>query len=434
MTALPMAHEWSLHTVFEEMSDDVIVIDRAGKVCYRNKVINDLPDGLETRILDYCASNNCGYGPSDPDCLLKRAEMGGWSVSCHPYGENRLLLIKYDNHLGRRIQLLRDDFSKRMSEGAAPATAAIETMRKHIDARWVALGAFERGSHSIRFEHVYDGMDTVPASLPAMRFREGFTPCEQLLIGGDLESQLLNGDEIMDAGLAHVVGISLKNHNKECVGYALVGDARAPVDLEGAITLLQELSLLYGLYVEVGSAWKEARKANADANTDVITEQGNRRAFEVYIKECLADMHHEQEEAEGLSMFDLNAMRNSALMIIDFDGFKRINDVLGHGEGDRALRLVAQALGQIPVENHVFRLGGDEFAQVFPRAGNLEAEDLRQYVNSIERDMAKEGFTELGLSIGVVHFFEADGSLASLMALADARMYHDKRLRTLAFL
>ncbi|WP_319530974.1 GGDEF domain-containing protein [uncultured Cohaesibacter sp.] len=424
----------SLHTVFEEMSDGVIIVDLAGKVCYRNKVINDLPGGLENRILSYCAANKCGCELSEPDFLLKKAEMGGWSVSCHPFGENRLLLVKYDNHLGRRIQLIREDFSKCISDGIAPATAAIETMRKHIDARWVALGAFEMGSHSIHFEHVYDGMDAAPGRLPVLRCRDDFMPCEGLLISKDLESHLLNSDEVVDLGLTHIVGMSLKNHNRECVGYVLIGDEEPPLDLEASIALLQELSLLYGLYVEVGSARTEARKANADANTDVITDQGNRRAFEAYIKECLDDMLHEQEEAEDLSMFDLNAMRNSALMIVDFDGFKRINDLLGHSEGDRALRLVAQALGQMPVDNHVFRLGGDEFAQVFPRAGNLEAEDLRQYVNAIERDMADEGFTELGLSIGVVHFFECDGSLASLMALADARMYHDKRLRTLAFL
>ncbi|SNY92082.1 diguanylate cyclase (GGDEF) domain-containing protein [Cohaesibacter sp. ES.047] len=434
MTALPRTLPISLDTIFEEMSDGVIIIDPAGQVQYRNKAINDLPSGLEERILSFCSMHKCGCGRNLSDELFDLASMSGWSVSCHAYGDNNLLLVKYDNLLGRRIQSLRDDFSERVSNGVKPDRAALDTLRKHLDVRWITLGGLDAGSHSLRFNEAYDGQSLSSGMMPTLRCRDDFKPCSQIMVGTELETYLTNSSEVRAAGLEHVLGMGLKNSFNECVGYALVANDHAMEDLKDVVTLMRELALLYGLYIEVGSARTEALRATEDANTDVITEQGNRRAFENFIKECLSDMQNEVQDGGELSMFDPKAMRNSAIMIIDFDGFKRINDTLGHSEGDRALRLVAEELSRISADNRVFRLGGDEFVQVFPRAGSLDAEDLREQVNLIEQRIAEQGFSELGLSIGVVHFFESDGSLASLMALADARMYHDKRLRTLAFL
>lgn len=129
--------------------------------------------------------------------------------------------------------------------------------------------------------------------------------------------------------------------------------------------------------------------------------------------------------------------RPLALMLIDLDHFKTINDERGHEAGDTALRLVAErALGTLRTLDCVARLGGDEFAVLLPDTGLGQAagvgDKLRQALRAALDDEAAPGLSDnrevpgLTLSIGVTVVMEGEEFKATL-ARADMALYAAKR-------
>jgi diguanylate cyclase (GGDEF)-like protein len=120
--------------------------------------------------------------------------------------------------------------------------------------------------------------------------------------------------------------------------------------------------------------------------------------------------------------------RSGALLMIDLDNFKLVNDAYGHGAGDRVLRAVAGALAQRARETDVVgRLGGDEFAVLLPEADLGQAltvaEDIRDLVRRIPSGLP----VELGGSVGVSVFGPHDQWTAdAVFAASDSALYHAK--------
>ena len=126
-------------------------------------------------------------------------------------------------------------------------------------------------------------------------------------------------------------------------------------------------------------------------------------------------------------------MPAGALLLIDIDGFKWINDSLGHAAGDQALIELAPRLKSAAGEDDlVVRLGGDEFAVFLrgvddPAAAYVAAELLR---NRAGRPMHLSGIDiEVDLSIGVALAPRDANTLSDLLRAADAAMYRAKRSR-----
>ncbi|MBI5750889.1 MAG: diguanylate cyclase, partial [Hydrogenophilales bacterium] len=127
-----------------------------------------------------------------------------------------------------------------------------------------------------------------------------------------------------------------------------------------------------------------------------------------------------------------------ALLVMDLDRFKQINDSLGHPAGDSVLQQVAARLNEVLRQGDVFaRLGGDEFAAVLPIADGMDG--THPLVKRLLSAMAKPFVVEqnalhVGISIGIAIYPE-DGMLREdLMRHADVAMYHAKQnQRGLAF-
>ena len=155
------------------------------------------------------------------------------------------------------------------------------------------------------------------------------------------------------------------------------------------------------------------------AQTDSLTGLYNVRMFnEVWQRE-----HENCERSRGVY----------ALLMIDMDKLKEINDVFGLEAGNSAITLVAQCLQRsIRTTDHAARLGGDEFAVLLPGASAEVAEAVikrvRHNVYKTTLDL-RSRMIRCSVSIGVVNYPKDARDMRDLRSLADDRMYRDKELR-----
>lgn len=167
-------------------------------------------------------------------------------------------------------------------------------------------------------------------------------------------------------------------------------------------------------------AREQLAQARSHAHHDPLTGLPNRRALDE-----LAD----QVQAGALPDDGL-----LAVLVIDLDGFKPINDRLGHAAGDEVLRIVASRLLRATRRNDtVFRVGGDEFVCVLldmpdARRAQAIAQELLQLI-ATPCEVGGERLL-LGASIGVAVHRMQGADLARLSREADGAMYAAKSRRT----
>ncbi|MCL4316250.1 MAG: EAL domain-containing protein, partial [Gammaproteobacteria bacterium] len=119
-----------------------------------------------------------------------------------------------------------------------------------------------------------------------------------------------------------------------------------------------------------------------------------------------------------------------ALLLMDLDRFKEVNDTLGHQKGDLLLRQIGPRLRNVLRDSDTLaRLGGDEFAAVLPHAGADEAALVAQKIlNALREPVVIEGLSmEIGASIGIALYPEHGAETDLLMQRADVAMYAAKR-------
>ena len=169
---------------------------------------------------------------------------------------------------------------------------------------------------------------------------------------------------------------------------------------------LDDVSALRSLEAQLGAL----------AHRDPLTGLPNRRLFEDRLEIALAQAHRYRHRV--------------ALIFVDLDRFKQVNDGFGHAAGDELLRAVAERLGQAIREGDtVARLGGDEFTLLLP--GIHYAEDLaaisRKLVESLRRPFRLQGREVRVTASGGISLYPEDGEDAeTLLKSADAAMYRAK--------
>jgi diguanylate cyclase (GGDEF)-like protein len=152
------------------------------------------------------------------------------------------------------------------------------------------------------------------------------------------------------------------------------------------------------------------------ATTDALTGVANRRSL-------LRRAEHEFRRARRYG-------RPMALLLLDLDHFKKVNDTWGHFAGDEALKALCEVcLGSLRGSDMLGRLGGEEFAVLLPEAGIKDAcgtgERIRHVVEQLEIDW--HGRTiRLTVSVGVATLEPTDPDIYALMRRADLALYTAK--------
>ena len=152
------------------------------------------------------------------------------------------------------------------------------------------------------------------------------------------------------------------------------------------------------------------------------------------LKDPLTGLANRRLLAERMSMILVHARRNKSAMAVvylDLDGFKQINDTLGHGVGDVLLKMVAgRMLASVREEDTVARLGGDEFIIALWHVSGTDdaARVALKVIEAVSQPYAIEGHTvsittSAGVGIYPVHGEDAD----TLMKSADLALYEAKR-------
>jgi diguanylate cyclase (GGDEF)-like protein len=172
--------------------------------------------------------------------------------------------------------------------------------------------------------------------------------------------------------------------------------------------------------LRIAVTFNEVRSFNEvklEARTDELTGLANRRALLTRAQTVLAAA---------------SPSRPVALLLLDLDGFKEVNDSLGHPAGDDLLRQVGPRLrSALRAEDVLARLGGDEFAVVVPDTSRAEAQALAHRL----RELLLEPFTvegirlHVGVSIGVSTAPVPAASVQELLRSADVAMYTAKSAR-----
>lgn len=118
-----------------------------------------------------------------------------------------------------------------------------------------------------------------------------------------------------------------------------------------------------------------------------------------------------------------------AVMLIDLNDFKLINDTFGHAEGDRAIALAASALEVSAARGEIVcRWGGDEFLLLCPYAERHEADAMKRAIDERMESLALKSGYRMSASCGYAFYPEDGTTLAQLAEEADRRLYESKRL------
>jgi diguanylate cyclase (GGDEF)-like protein len=152
------------------------------------------------------------------------------------------------------------------------------------------------------------------------------------------------------------------------------------------------------------------------ARRDELTGVGNYRSLHERLAEEIA--RHRRHS------------REFALVLLDLDGFKAVNERCGHLEGDRLLAEIGVALSdEVRAEDSVFRQGGDEFAVIVPEANAEEAEEVaaRLRARVARRGMGTDEEQPVSAATGFA-MFPADGdTVDDLLGFADMDLFASKR-------
>lgn len=205
--------------------------------------------------------------------------------------------------------------------------------------------------------------------------------------------------------------IYLKNHNNDLLKQTSKDKqilARQNSELEHSNREIRKIK--EGLEVQVQERTKELLVLS---QTDGLTGLLNRRAF---IDKLSLEL---QDESRHFG--------DCAVIFVDLNKFKKINDTQGHATGDRILLKVAQVLTDLPGETVVSRWGGDEFVLFLNMDGNQQALHYGELINAAIAHETQDYGLQVSASVGIAFSSRHSSNANELVKLADVAMFEHKK-------
>jgi diguanylate cyclase (GGDEF)-like protein len=197
--------------------------------------------------------------------------------------------------------------------------------------------------------------------------------------------------------------------------YGNVADTNAAAMVLAGATVVAALVRLALSFNEIRALTDSRRQAT----TDELTGLANRRLLYEQLKLALSCARREREHV--------------TLLVADLDGFKELNDTLGHHAGDLLLKQIGpRVLDVLTARDTLARLGGDEFAIVLPGSDAHSAtEVVRRIQSALDRAFTVRGLSvHIEASVGVATFPDHGDTVDALVQRADVAMYQAKAGRT----
>jgi diguanylate cyclase (GGDEF)-like protein len=195
--------------------------------------------------------------------------------------------------------------------------------------------------------------------------------------------------------------------------------SRSPVRLADTDQLLAKVQAMIEMLKKDRQALTErAAEVHRLAYSDSLTNLPNRAFLEEWFKPEL------EKAATGDS--------SGAVMFLDLNDFKRVNDLFGHSSGDKLLMQTGSRIDKVlPSNGRIFRLGGDEFIIVSPGNDRDEAAKLAQII--LRETACPYVFQEEALyvtgSLGIAMYPQDGSDMDSLLSKVDTAMYHAKEAK-----
>ncbi|MGF0537237.1 putative bifunctional diguanylate cyclase/phosphodiesterase [Agrobacterium sp. ES01] len=193
--------------------------------------------------------------------------------------------------------------------------------------------------------------------------------------------------------------------------------------IAGMVGSVYSVLRIYDLRKEMVIRRQAEHKADWIATHDHLTQLPNRYAFE----RVDATAFSGESDCNGVEI----SKPSVTVFSLDLDGFKKVNDLMGHGGGDQLLKQVARRLCQFAGSSEVFRFGGDEFIVL---ALNLDHKKEQQFaqllIQSITRPIQiEEIWTEVGASVGYARWPDHGATLEQVSHKSDIALYEAKSTR-----
>jgi diguanylate cyclase (GGDEF)-like protein/PAS domain S-box-containing protein len=403
--------------LFENVMEGVYQTSRDGRILVANPAFVNLLGYASAEELYQVAAGSLYWYPSDRDTFVRRVESAGElrNEECVLRRKDGSMLVVVDN-----CRVVRD---KRGRVSGYEGTLTDITERKKAET--AVFQAKERAQVTLQSigdavittdsEGRIDYMNPVAESLIGWESREaqGQKIGEVLTVINDLTREVAESPVMRCLREGQVLGLSEHTVLVSRRGQEIaIQDSAAPIrdragNLIGAVMVFHDVSKERRLH----------RALHYQASHDALTGLINRREFENRLNAAVEDAKQDKEARH-------------ALLYLDLDQFKLVNDTCGHPAGDQLLRQITGMLqSRIRSGDMLARLGGDEFGIllhdcVLDQALRI-ADTLRQAIRDY-RFIWQDGVLAVGVSIGIVEITKETATVANLMSAADVACYTAK--------
>jgi diguanylate cyclase (GGDEF)-like protein len=301
--------------------------------------------------------------------------------------------------------------------------ATLDSCRENLGARSSELW-LQHGSSWLHYVATDDEFHVQTASQPGALEQIALAEERGVRIPRPLKRTERRATELQDRSGDDAIAVPLQNSDLEGVLTVLnrvnPSVTFTPDDMNALESMAAHAGVALHSAILLERVAQDAEEKEYQALHDALTGLPNRAMFANEVEAALA-VRADADEAPAV-----------AVMLLDLDGFKEVNDTLGHGVGDAVLKVLAARLSaEVGERGTVARLGGDEYAVIVPVNDRDQAIHEAELVKAcIEEPIDEEGLLiEPRTSVGVAMSPDHGDDAATLLRLADVAMYAAKENR-----